>query len=145
MSSEKADSTVIQRVLRNSALSLESTALRLRRLRQSAEPRPAGATIAPTPSAARERSPPAAVVPDAAADKSGRVAHDARGNAVWKWAVSAGVNALESTSLLLRRLEAPELSLDDKPANPQQLELEKRDAGGGYDPYGPSAPRRRKP
>ena len=42
---------------------------------------------------------------------TGRVRHDERGNAVWDIAVSTGVFALESTSKLLKRLEAPELSL----------------------------------
>ncbi|MGD9599531.1 MAG: hypothetical protein AB7G76_16430 [Steroidobacteraceae bacterium] len=61
---------------------------------------------------------------------SGRVRHDERGNAVWDLAVSTGVFALESTSKLLKRLDAPELKIDDDP----ELKLED-DKGGGYDPY----------
>jgi hypothetical protein len=42
-----------------------------------------------------------------------------------------GAAALESTSRLLKRLEVPELSLDDKPP---ELEIEDRKTSG-YDPY----------
>ncbi|MGB8694304.1 MAG: hypothetical protein WCD08_12435 [Steroidobacteraceae bacterium] len=42
----------------------------------------------------------------------GAVQHDARGNAVWQWAVESGKQALESTSRLLRRLEVPGLKLE---------------------------------
>lgn len=62
--------------------------------------------------------------------ESGRVRHDERGNAVWDIAVATGVFALESTSKLLKRLEAPELRIEDD----KELELED-DKGGGYDPY----------
>jgi len=65
-------------------------------------------------------------------DSAGSVTHDARGNAVWKWAVAVGTQALESTSRLLKRLEVPELSVEDKPKG---LELEDTERGGGYDPY----------
>jgi len=43
-----------------------------------------------------------------------------------------GTQAIESTSRLLKRLEVPELSVEEKPKG---LELEKSDPGGGYDPY----------
>jgi hypothetical protein len=77
------------------------------------------------------------------------VVHDARGNAVWKWAVDAGRHALESTSLLLKRLEAPELRLEDdtpapppgsgeRPAMPPTLPMRAK----GYDPYGGASPAR---
>lgn len=61
---------------------------------------------------------------------SGRVRHDERGNAVWDLAVSTGVFALEGTSKLLKRLEAPELRIEDD----KKLDR-KGDKGGGYDPY----------
>lgn len=86
--------------------------------------------------------------PDDKKDKSGprtqpgAVKHDARGNAVWQWAVDTGKQAIESTSRLLRRLELPGLSLEgdeaeNKPAESKQLGIEP-DEGGGYDPYGRS-------
>jgi len=68
----------------------------------------------------------------ATAASSGRVVHDARGNAVWNFAVDAGVAALEGTSRLLRKLEVPELALEDT-AGAKELRLE--ESGGGYDPY----------
>jgi|GEM_PF-1128928 len=43
---------------------------------------------------------------------AGGVQHDARGNAVWKWAVDTGRHALDSTSRLLKRLEVPGLSIE---------------------------------
>ncbi|MGE0583305.1 MAG: hypothetical protein AB7P31_14375 [Steroidobacteraceae bacterium] len=54
---------------------------------------------------------------------SGRVRHDERGNAVWDLAITTGVFALEATSKLLKRLEAPELRIEDDTKD------------GGYDPY----------
>lgn len=42
----------------------------------------------------------------------GGVQHDARGNAVWQWAVDTGKHALDSTSRLLKRLEVPRLKLE---------------------------------
>ena len=76
-------------------------------------------------------------------DGPGGVQHDARGNAVWQWAVASGRHALDSTSLLLRRLEVPGLKLEDDP----EVLKEKAEAQqpgdpagpprtAGYDPYG---------
>lgn len=62
--------------------------------------------------------------------ESGRVRHDERGNAVWDLAVATGVFALESTAKLLKRLESPELKIEDE----KDLKLED-DKRGGYDPY----------
>jgi hypothetical protein len=74
--------------------------------------------------------------PDPSAGRSGRVVHDERGNAVWDWIKDTGRMALDSTSRLLKRLEVPELKVEDTPPdNPLSLESD-RDAGGGYDPYG---------
>jgi len=65
---------------------------------------------------------------------SGRVVHDARGNAVWHWVKETGRIAIESTSRLLRKLELPELKTEEKKDEELRLESD-RDAGGGYDPY----------
>jgi hypothetical protein len=42
--------------------------------------------------------------------------------------------AVESTSRLLKKLEAPELQMEEQKDEGLRLESE-RDAGGGYDPY----------
>ena len=74
-------------------------------------------------------------------DRDG-VRHDARGNAVWQWAVDSGRHLMESTSHLLKRLEVPGLKLEEDAT----VQLQKADAqlgladdpkgGAGYDPYG---------
>jgi hypothetical protein len=98
--------------------------------------------------------------PSAADEPPGRVEFDSRGNSVWRWA--RGV--LDSTSVLLKRLENKDLALeptqkvpvmkgsdvarncakrlaargreDDQPA-PRHPALPplRRDRGGGFDPY----------
>lgn len=66
----------------------------------------------------------------------GRVVHDSRGNAVWQWVKDTGRHAIESTSALLKKLELPELKVEDQKGK-DELRLEDDvDAGGGYDPYG---------
>jgi hypothetical protein len=94
---------------------------------------------APAPSAP---SPAASAKPVAPKDefegKSGRIVHDERGNAVWDWIKETSRIAIDSTSRLLKRLEVPELKMEDTQKN-NELSLESdRDAGGGYNPYGGS-------
>jgi hypothetical protein len=73
---------------------------------------------------------------DEFAGKSGRIVHDERGNAVWDWIKETSRIAIDSTSRLLKRLEVPELKMEDTQKN-NELSLESdRDAGGGYNPYG---------
>jgi hypothetical protein len=67
--------------------------------------------------------------------RAGRVVHDERGNAVWDWIKETSRIAIDSTSRLLKRLEVPELKIEEAPKNELTLESD-RDAGGGYDPYG---------
>jgi hypothetical protein len=95
---------------------------------------------APAPSAP---SPAASAKPVAPQDefegKSGRIVHDERGNAVWDWIKETSRIAIDSTSRLLKRLEVPELKMEDTQKN-NELSLEsERDAGGGYNPYGGSS------
>jgi hypothetical protein len=93
----------------------------------------------PAPSAP---SPAASAKPVAPKDefegKSGRIVHDERGNAVWDWIKETSRIAIDSTSRLLKRLDVPELKMEDTQKN-NELSLESdRDAGGGYNPYGGS-------
>jgi hypothetical protein len=68
---------------------------------------------------------------------AGRITHDERGNAVWDWLKDTARIAIDSTSRLLRKLEVPELEVED--TQEQELRIESdRDSGGGYDPYGGS-------
>ena len=68
---------------------------------------------------------------------AGRVVHDSRGNAVWDWVKETSRVAIESTSRLLRKLEVPELQVEDE--KDQELRIESdRDPSGGYDPYNQS-------
>ncbi|HET7756148.1 MAG TPA: hypothetical protein VFK87_02745 [Steroidobacteraceae bacterium] len=59
--------------------------------------------------------------------------HDERGNAVWNWIKETGRTAIESTSVLLKKLEVPELKMED--AKDEELRIVDVDPGGGYDPY----------
>jgi hypothetical protein len=52
--------------------------------------------------------------PDKTKPLVGGVEHDARGNAVWRWASETARHAAVSTSQLLRRLDVSSLSLEDE-------------------------------
>jgi hypothetical protein len=52
-----------------------------------------------------------------------------------------GRNAIESTSRLLRKLESPNLKVEDE--KDEELRLSDDDPGGGYDPYNQRSPPRR--
>ena len=95
------------------------------------------AAMGEKPVAANQNSPAPS---DQFAGKSGRVIHDERGNAVWDWIKETSRIAIDSTSRLLKRLEVPELKVEDTQPN-KELSIEAdRDSGGGYNPYGGSTP-----
>lgn len=87
------------------------------------------------PAKAAPASPTASSEKDASEASSGKVVHDSRGNAVWQWVKDTGRHAIESTSALLKKLEVPELTIQDHKDPELKLE-EDVDKGGGYDPYG---------
>jgi hypothetical protein len=69
----------------------------------------------------------------------GRIVHDERGTAMWDWLKETGRIAIESTSRLLRKLELPELKVEDKKDEELRIEPD-RNVGGGYDPYNQAKP-----
>ena len=71
---------------------------------------------------------------------SGRVRHDARGMAVWDWAVATGEFATLSATRALKKLSIDHLKIEESSNKTPELTLEDsgRDKGGGFDPYNQS-------
>jgi hypothetical protein len=68
---------------------------------------------------------------------AGRIVHDARGNAVWKWRGETS-STEETTSGVLKYIDPADLEVKGQadapgPMSPRSTEV--ADAGGGYDPY----------
>lgn len=63
---------------------------------------------------------------------------------MWDWIKDTGRNAIEATSRLLKKLEAPQLDIEDTKDEELRLESD-RDPGGGYDPYNQSTKARGTP
>lgn len=74
--------------------------------------------------------------------ESGRVAFDARGNAVWEWKTAEGQFHADASTSLLRKLEAPDLRIEAtaiaKAPEPAALRA-KALPGGGFNPYDSAA------
>ncbi len=112
--------------------SIESTTLRLRAVRlQRVESEKK--LLAPTASSTPKSAKASAEMPRSG--PSGRVRHDERGQAVWDWAVATGEFATLSTTLALKKLEMPELEIQESKPTELKLEVSGRDKAGGGDPY----------
>jgi hypothetical protein len=112
--------------------------------RTGISPAPTRPTAAPAnrtpaqPAAAKPTSPKHATAGSEPPDNlAGRIVHDERGNAVWDWLKDTARIAIDSTSRLLKRLEVPELKMEDTRNEELRIESD-RDVGGGYNPYGSS-------
>jgi hypothetical protein len=62
------------------------------------------------------------------------VVHDERGHAVWQWIEQTIKIAIDTTSHLMKKLEAPELKVEDTDEHELRI-VSDVDPGGGYDPY----------
>lgn len=112
--------------------SIESTTMRLKSLRlrrTEAENQQVDAVIRKSTTAPA----PAPDVPSSG--PSGRVRHDARGAAVWDWAVATGEFATLSATNALKKLEVADMKIDEHKSNELKLEIAGRDKAGGFDPY----------
>ncbi|HJS22134.1 MAG TPA: hypothetical protein VJ764_05715 [Steroidobacteraceae bacterium] len=69
--------------------------------------------------------------------KSGRVTFDARGNAVWEWAMSTGIFGRDVDSERLKKLEAPDLKIaeDTTRKGGKSFGTSVDQRGPGFDPY----------
>jgi hypothetical protein len=73
----------------------------------------------------------------------GRIVHDARGNAVWKWRgegdTLGDTSTTESTSGILKHLDPLDLKVQGSGTGESQAP--EFDEGGGYDPYNQGTPK----
>ena len=70
------------------------------------------------------------------AGPTGKVRHDERGNAVWDWLAQTSRDAVDATSRLLKKLETPELKIEDTQDKELRIAPDPTTTkGSGYDPY----------
>src|SRR5207237_1514615 len=68
-------------------------------------------------------------------EPTGRIVHDDRGNAVWKW--GGDTSATGTASGILKHIDPNDLKVQGA------SEVREPDAGGGYDPYNQVQPRKK--
>jgi hypothetical protein len=97
-------------------------------------PRPptSGVNPARAGQSARPRATPAPPAKDTR--PTGKVVHDDRGNAVWEFIAQTSRICIEATSRLLKKLETPELKIEDSQDEELRI-LPEPTKGAGYDPY----------
>ena len=75
---------------------------------------------------------------------TGRIVHDERGNAVWKW--RGETSTTDSTSGILKHIDPLDLKVEGQGSEAVRSNGGSApvfDAGGGYDPYNQGEPRAR--
>lgn len=86
---------------------------------------------------------------DDGASQAGRIVHDSRGNAVWKWDKGSDPASTASTSKMLKQLDIGDLRVEDAaPGESAPAMAERKNGSGygpGYNPYDRTAPVRRMP
>ena len=73
---------------------------------------------------------------------SGRIVHDERGNAVWKWVGEASTT--DTVPGILEHLDPLDLKVEGQGGGAERSDASRArgfDAGGGYDPYNQGEPR----
>jgi len=74
----------------------------------------------------------------------GRIVHDDRGNAVWKWRGESSSTEEETQSGVLKHIDPLDLSVEGQGSGtlrPGASRARAPDAGGGYDPYNQDRPK----
>jgi hypothetical protein len=73
---------------------------------------------------------------------TGRIVHDERGNALWKW--RGDMSSTDTTSGVLEHIDPTDLEVEGQrgeSAGSSRNLTKVRDEGGGYDPYNQDLPR----
>ena len=96
----------------------------------------------PPQGASPDAEPPAPEPSKSEDRRSGRVAFDARGNAVWEWSMSTGVFARNVDTRRLKKLQENDLKIAEEPTPKTGKGVQApppRPPGGGFDPYNSGA------